>query len=75
MAVETIREDRDMATGKSSVRFEVEPDLKTDFEHICRIQNKTLSEVLRDLMSNHVRAHEDVLKFVKSRFDAAEKND
>lgn len=63
--------DLAMAAGKVSVRFEVEPDLKTDFEHICRIQNRSISEVLRDLMTQHVHEHEDVLNFVKERFDVS----
>ncbi|NJN61500.1 MAG: hypothetical protein HC795_08215 [Coleofasciculaceae cyanobacterium RL_1_1] len=54
--------------GKASIRFEMEPELKEDFERLAQLQGKTVTEALQALMREAIEENRDVLTLVKERF-------
>jgi hypothetical protein len=54
--------------GKASIRFEMEPELKEDFERLAQLQGKTVTEALQDMMREAIEENRDVLTLVKERF-------
>jgi hypothetical protein len=59
-------EAKDMAARGTSIRFEIDADLKSQFQKLCNLKQTNMTDVLTKLIEKEVESGSEILKLFES---------